>query len=86
MDIGNEKIAVVIFLHFDETAHCPEIIPEVKVSGWPDSADNYLFGHDFSILKRLAKIHELFSNTKKWGKRIIVLNPSAKADGKEYCF
>jgi len=47
MNIGDEKIAVVIFLHFDETAHGTEIISEMQISGWPDSADNYLFGHDF---------------------------------------
>jgi hypothetical protein len=47
MNIGNEKIAVVIFLHFQKATHRAEIISEVQISGWPDAADNYLFGHDF---------------------------------------
>ena len=47
MNIGNEKVAVVIFLHFQKTTHGTEIISEVQISGWPDATDNYLFGHDF---------------------------------------
>jgi hypothetical protein len=49
MNIGDEKIAVVIFLHFQKATHRAKIISEVQISGWPDSANNYLFGHDFQF-------------------------------------
>jgi hypothetical protein len=38
MVIGNEEKALVLFLHPDETFQGPEIVSEVKVTGWPDSA------------------------------------------------
>jgi hypothetical protein len=49
MNIGNEKIAVVIFLHFQKATHRSEVISEVQISGWPDSTNYYLFGHDFQF-------------------------------------
>jgi hypothetical protein len=55
MNIGNEKIAVVIFLHFQKAAHRAEIISEVQISGWPDSTDNNLFGHDFQFCSTGSK-------------------------------
>jgi hypothetical protein len=40
MIIGNEEITLIFFLHPDKTFQGPEIIPEVKVPCWPDSAYN----------------------------------------------
>jgi hypothetical protein len=41
MIIGDEEKTLVLFLHPDKTFQRPEIIPEVKVSRWPDSAYDY---------------------------------------------
>jgi len=35
MYVGYKKITVVILLHFDKTPYCPEIIPQVQISGRP---------------------------------------------------
>jgi len=41
MVIGNEEKTLVFFLHPDKTFQRPEIISQVKVARWPNSAYNY---------------------------------------------
>jgi hypothetical protein len=69
MNIGNEKIAVVIFLHFQKATHSTEIISEVQISGWPDSTNNKLFGHDFQFSSTGSKnTLTIFNSQEMWEK------------------
>ena len=45
MYVGNEKIAIVFFLHFQKAAYRAEIVSQVQVPGWPDAANYNWFTH-----------------------------------------
>jgi hypothetical protein len=56
VNIGNKKVAVEIFLHPYEIAHCTKIITEVQITCGANSANNNWFIHfKYAELKTVQK-------------------------------
>lgn len=52
MVIGYKKVAMMLILHLDEVPESAEIVPQVKVSGRPDAADNCF--HGAKVVKKVS--------------------------------
>jgi hypothetical protein len=58
MIVGYKKVAMMLILHLDKVPESAEIITQVKVSGWPDAADDCFHGAKVIYFLRRQKTED----------------------------